>query len=145
MDDLLEAWRVNCVVNHRLLSLCPDETFELKPGKGKTIRSNWVHVVGVRRSHVESMVPQAAPIAKLDWKTSPREAIEEALRASDEAMAAVFVRLETKPIRWTAAKFFGYSVAHEAHHRSQIEIALRLGGHELPDMAMFGLWDWPKL
>ncbi len=146
LEDLLDAWRVNNAVNLRLLELCPDDAFELKPGQGKTIRSNWVHLVGVRRSHVEAMRPSAAEsIAKLDWKTAPREAIVEALTSSAEATAAVLIRLEAKPNRWTAAKFFGYSVAHEAHHRSQIEIALRIGGHEIPEMAMYGLWDWPKL
>lgn len=147
LDDLLEAWRVNCVVNHRLLVLCPDGGFDLKPGaKGKTIRSNWVHLIGVRRSHVEAMLPAAAgPVARLDWKTASREEIADALRTSDGATAAVLARLEAKPIRWTAAKFFGYCVAHEAHHRSQIETALRLGGFEMDDEAMFGLWNWPKL
>ena len=146
LDDLLDAWRVNQEVNVRLLALCPDEAFELKPGKGKTIRSNWVHLIGVRRSHVEAMLSAAAsPIARLEWKSASREAIAEALAASGEAMAAVLARLDAKPNRWTAAKFFGYSVAHESHHRSQIEIALRIGGHEWPEMTMYRLWDWPKL
>ena len=146
LDGLLDAWRVNNAVNLRLLALCPEEAFDLKPGKGKTIRSNWVHIVGVRRSHIEAMAPAAAgPIARLEWKSATRGEIEAALSASAEATAAVFARLETKPIRWTAAGFFGYSVAHEAHHRSQIEIALRLGGFEMEDAAMYGLWDWPRL
>ena len=146
LEELLDAWRVNNAVNLRLLELCPDETFDLKPGKGKTIRSNWVHLIGVRKSHVEAMLPAAAvPIAKLDWKAASREEIASALATSDEAMAASLARLDVKTNRWTAAKFFGYAVAHEAHHRSQIEIALRLGGHEPPEMAMFGLWDWPEL
>ena len=146
LDDLLDAWRANNAVNRRLLELCPNEAFDLKPGKGKTIRSNWVHLIGVRRSHVEAMSRTVAEtIPKLDWKTATREEIVIALAASDEAMAATFARLDTKPNHWTAARFFAYSVAHEAHHRSQIETTLRLNGMELEDAAMFGLWDWPKL
>lgn len=40
LDDIHRAWRTNNEVNLRLLALCPDEAMDLKPGKGKTIRSN---------------------------------------------------------------------------------------------------------
>lgn len=146
MEGLLDAWRTNNAVNLRLLGLCPDESFELKPGKGKTIRSNWVHIVGVRRSHLEAtMRREAEGVPKLDWKAATREEVAHALEVSHDLTVLLFQKLEAKPTRWTAAEFFGYSVAHEAHHRSQIEIALRLGGMELPDEAMFSLWDWPRL
>lgn len=146
LDDLLDAWRTNGRVNRRLLDLCPDEALDLKPGGGKTIRSNWVHIVGVRRSHLEAMArAEAEKVPKLDWKTATREGIADALAASEGGIEAVLRRLDAKPNRWTTANFFGYCVAHEAHHRSQIEIALRLGGRDLEDAAMFSLWDWPRL
>lgn len=147
-DDLLDAWQANDAVNRRLLALCPDASFELKPGKGKTIRSNWVHLVGLRRAYVEErarMRAEAEAIPKLDWKTATREEIVAGLEASREPMARAFERLDAKPSRWTAARFFAYVVAHEAHHRSQIEIALRLGGMEPSDAELYALWDWPKL
>jgi uncharacterized damage-inducible protein DinB len=146
LPDLLDAWRTNNAVNQRLLSLCGDESFELKPGKGKTIRSNWVHIVGVRRMHLEeSFRKEAGAIPKLDWKTASREEIAAALDVSCELSCLLFEKLDSKPTRWTAAKYFGYAVAHEAHHRSQIEIALRLGGAELSEEDMFSLWNWPKM
>ena len=146
LDDLLEAWRVNNAVNLRLLGLCPEEVFDLKPGSGKTVRSNWVHLVGVRRMHVDAMLRAAVgAVPKLDWKTATRTEIEGGLAASDAAMASVFARLDAKPNRWSAATLFAYSVAHDAHHRSQIEIALRLGGVAWPEMAGYELWDWPKM
>lgn len=144
MNSLMEAWRVNEAVCERLLELVPDGAFELKPGKGKTIRSNWTHIISVRRMHVEACSKAAAAvIPKLDWKSATREEILDGLRVSASAVAEL---LEAgKPGgRWTPELFYGYLAAHEGHHRSQIEAALRGGGHELDDLDMYGLWDWPK-
>ena len=132
LDDLLDAWRRNCAINYLLLAGCPDEAFDLKPGKGKTVRSNWVHIVGVRRGHLEqSFRKEAQEVPKLDWQTASRSEIEGALRQTDSLMELSLRRMDEtgRPPRWSAARFFGYCVAHEAHHRCQIEIALRLGGH----------------
>jgi len=145
IEDLLDAWRVNNVINLELLGLSPDETLELKPGKGKTIRSNFVHIVFFRRAYAEEkMRAEAEAIPKLDWKTAPREEIVDALNVSAEVTAELLRRVDAKPGRWTAAMRLAYCVAHEAHHRSQIEIALRLGGHEPDDAVLYRLWEWTK-
>ena len=76
LDNLLEAWRSNEALCHELLALCSDESLECKPGKGKTIRSNFVHIVGVRRMWLEEKMPkEAKEIPKLDWKTAGRKEI----------------------------------------------------------------------
>ena len=146
IEDLVLTWRTNDAVTAALLDLCPDETLDLKPGKGKTIRSNFVHIVGVRRAHIESRFRrEAESIPKLDWQAATREEMRGALQVSGDLLEELLRSLDAKPNRWNAPLFLGYAVAHEAHHRSQIEIALRLGGFELDDAAMYGLWDWPKL
>ncbi len=147
-DDLIVAWRTNNAINVRLLGLCLDDDFDLKPGKGKTIRSNFVHIVGVRRSWVEeSLKAEAATIPKLDWQEATREEILEGLIASSRAMEALLAKREANAGkgRWSAPLFFGYAVAHEAHHRSQVEIALRLAGRGPDEIELLGLWDWPKI
>ena len=35
-----------------------------------------------------------------------------------------------------------YLIAHEAHHRGQIEWALKLSGTPLDDKISYGLWEW---
>lgn len=147
LDELLDAWRANCGINLELLALCTDEDLELKPGKGKTIRSNYVHLIGVRRAYLEDkMRKEAASVAKLDWKTASREELTDGLRQTDGLIERLFRKMEesAKPGRYTTIKFFAYVVAHEAHHRSQIEIALRLNGREPPDAVLYQLWEWSK-
>src|SRR5687768_11105508 len=73
IDDLLDAWRVNNAINLEFLDVCTDEDLELKPGKGKTIRSNFVHLIAVRRMWCdEKLKAEAETIPKLDWKTATR-------------------------------------------------------------------------
>jgi uncharacterized damage-inducible protein DinB len=139
IDDLLDAWRVNNAVNLELLALCADDDMELKPGKGKSIRSNFTHIVSVRK-----MWSEAEAIPKLDWKTATREEIVEGFNTSNEAMLELFRRKEAKPGKWSTLGFFAYCVAHEAHHRSQIEIALRINDREPEDKLLYELWEWQK-
>ncbi|HTQ09837.1 MAG TPA: DinB family protein [Fimbriimonadaceae bacterium] len=148
-DDLAAAWRANCAANRGFIDLCADEDLELKPGKGKTIRSNFVHILGFRRSHLEDRLKaRAIEVPKLDWQTATRPEIESGLEVSDALMVEAFRRQEEtgKPGRWTSTLlFFAYCIAHEAHHRSQIEIALRINGREPSDAALYALWNWPGM
>lgn len=143
IDDLLESWRVNNAVTLELLRMCPDETMDLKPGKGKTIRSNFTHIVGVRGDWIKDKFPKAA-IPKLDWKTASRKEIEKALIESEKQMQDVFKKRLEKPSKNNLMSFFAYLIAHEAHHRSQIEIALRLADSGPDDATWYSWWDWAK-
>lgn len=144
-DDVCAAWRSNTDVTLRLLELVSDADFDLKPGKGKTIRSNLTHLVSTRRMWCEDgLAAQAATVPKLDWKTATREDVVEGLRASDEVMVAWFRKKASRPGK-SLARLFAYCVAHEAHHRCQIELALRLNGREPDDTALFRLWEWREV
>jgi hypothetical protein len=77
---------------------------------------------------------------------TPSEALR-ALGASRQALNAVMGRaLQTdgrvKGFRPDVAGFFGYLIAHDAHHRGQITMLTRQAGHPLPQKAMFGMWEW---
>jgi uncharacterized damage-inducible protein DinB len=142
-NEVVRAWQVNNTVTLQLLDLCPDGALDLKPGKGKTVRSNFTHIVSVRKAYIEEKLPkEAASIPKLDWKTASQAEIKEALQVSSALISQVLGKLEAKPGKWTAPLFLAYLVAHEANHRAQIEIALRLGGFEPADESLYQLWDW---
>jgi len=148
LEALLEAWQANEATNRELWALCSDDDFDLRPGKGKTIRSNFTHLVSVRRMWLEEkMKAEAAAIPKLDWKTATRAEILAGLEVSNEGMLAYLTRRAEKPGGsggWTLLKFFAYAVAHEAHHRSQVEIALRINGREPAEAKLYELWEWGK-
>ncbi|MBX7135628.1 MAG: DinB family protein [Fimbriimonadaceae bacterium] len=147
LDELLDAWRVNNALNLELLDLIEDDWMDLKPGSGKTIRSNFTHLVSVRKMWAEEkLAKDSAAIPKLDWKTASKSEIREGLRQTSDLMIELLKRrvASTKPSKWSLPLFFAYCIAHEAHHRSQIEIALRIGGHEPEDKVLYGLWEWDK-
>ncbi len=144
LDDVLEAWRANSVVTLELLDFCAEGTMGYKPGKGKTIRSNFVHILWIRAENVKEKFPKAK-ILKLDWKTATRDEIREALLISGDQMADVLRRRFEKPGKLNFMTFFAHLIAHESHHRSQIEIALRLNDGEPKEyMAWYNWWDWSK-
>jgi uncharacterized damage-inducible protein DinB len=69
------------------------------------------------------------------------------LQRSTEAIVEIFQRAETpegrvKGFKPHALGFLSYMVAHEAFHRTCIEIALRQAGHPLSDKVAYGLWEW---
>ena len=47
-----------------------------------------------------------------------------------------------KGFRPDVAGFFGYLIAHDAHHRGQVCMLARQAGHPLSQKAVFGMWEW---
>lgn len=147
LEDLIDAWRVNNVVSLELLDLISEDMFDFKAGGGKSVRSHFCHIVSVRRAWAEEKMPEeASTIRKLDVKTAPASDIRSALQMSHDVIASLLTRREAgaRPPKWSTPSFFGYLVAHEANHRAQIEVALRLAGREIPEAAMYKLWEWHK-
>ena len=145
IEDLFETWRVNNAVCVELLKFCSDDSFDLKPGRGKTIRSQFVHLINVRSQWIAEKLPdEATKIAKLDWKTADRNDLLEGLKQSGEGIEALLSKMDQSSKGRSPISFFGYIVAHDSHHRAQIELTLRLNDCELEDKEMYGLWDWNK-
>ncbi len=39
----------------------------------------------------------------------------------------------------------GYFIHHEAHHRGNILLTLKLCGYKLPTELQYGIWEWNKI
>ena len=147
IEGLIEAWRANEAINKKLLRLCSDADLDLKPGKGKTVRNNFTHIIACRRSWAGQSLPDEAKTIKTpDARTATRKQIEHGLEKSSKVMEDVFRKLCKRPGRgkWAPLTFLAYSVAHDACHRSQIEIALRINDREPSDRALGRLWYWTE-
>jgi len=97
---------------------------------------------------VKVAAPDLLPSLQKIEKEKPitKKVILDAFEKSTAAISTVLTKgFETGKIRGFkphAQAFLGYMIAHEAHHRGQIIIALKENGH-LPDKKiLYGLWEW---
>jgi uncharacterized damage-inducible protein DinB len=145
---LLNAFDTNNRINQYLIENLPPEAWKAKPpdGKGRTIAAVVAHMHNVRVMWLKAAKSEEIP-AQLDRATvTPSQALR-ALEASRQALSEVMNRAlqsngRVKGFRPDVAGFFGYLVAHDAHHRGQITMLARQLGHPLRVKAMFGMWEW---
>ena len=164
VQALLHAFDTNQAMNDMLIDGIAREAWSATPpqppataGKkaritGRPISAIVAHMHNVRvmwlkalvRSKVQVSVPE-----QLDRDTlTPAEA-KRALAESHKALRGVLEKSLTTDGRIPnfkpdAASFVGYLLAHDAHHRGQISMLARLGGHEIPKQLMFALWEWNR-
>lgn len=145
---LLKAFNTNDRINHYLIETLPPAAWKANPpdGKGRTIAAIVAHMHNVRVMWLKAAKAEDIP-AQLDRATVTPAQAKSALESSHDALSAIMRRaLETdgriKGFRPDVAGFFGYLIAHDAHHRGQIAMLARQLGHPLPQKAMFGMWEW---
>jgi hypothetical protein len=76
-----------------------------------------------------------------------KDALVESLTRSGEAISAMLNKSiagdgRVKGFKPHVTAFVGYLVAHEAHHRGQIVMTLKLEGAPVGKKTAFGLWEW---
>jgi uncharacterized damage-inducible protein DinB len=146
---LLAAFDTNDRINLYMIENLPAEAWRTEPpgGKGRTIAAIVAHMHNVRVMWLKAAAKGSKIPEQLDRiRVTPAQAMK-ALEHSRAALSAVLKSaLESdgrvKGFRPDAAGFFGYLIAHDAHHRGQISMLAREVGHPLPQKAMFGMWEW---
>ena len=135
-------------INHYMIDNLPQEAWTAKPpdGKGRIIAAIVAHMHNVRVMWLKASKAADIPEQLDRYAVTPEQAVR-ALEASRQALLAVMSSaLETdgrvRGFRPDVAGFFGYLIAHDAHHRGQIAMLARQMGHPLPQKAMFGMWEW---
>jgi uncharacterized damage-inducible protein DinB len=146
-EGLLSAFDINDRINHYLLESLPEGAWraEAPGGKGRDVASIVAHMHNVRVMWLKATKGKLP--AQLDKATVTRAQAGKALEQSRAALKEVLqASLDSdgmiKGFRPDVAGFFGYLIAHDAHHRGQIAMLARQVGHPIPQKATFGMWEW---
>jgi uncharacterized damage-inducible protein DinB len=149
-QQLLETWQINNRINLYLLEAIPPEHMGDKmTSKGRSVGEQLAHIHNVRLMWLKASMPEALDgLAKIEKEQAGDQRIY-AIGFSDSGNA--IARLleysadnggKVKGFRPHVTGFLGYLVAHDAHHRSQVIIALKQNGHQLDKKILYGIWEW---
>jgi uncharacterized damage-inducible protein DinB len=145
---LLVAFDTNDRINQYLIDNLPAAAWLAEPpqGKGRTIAAIVAHIHNVRLMWLKAAAKGSNIPEPLDRSVTAAQA-SKALEQSRAALAELLKSAldgdgGVKSFKPDVAGFFGYLIAHDAHHRGQICMLARQAGHALPQKAMFGMWEW---
>ena len=153
-ESVKESWKINTRINLNLLGhLSSDMLVAQSSGSGHTVAQHLVHMIDALKFWGQlfdkprfSTIPDLAdprveaivPIADLDLATL-RKVMEE---SRDLALEAADVDKDKGKLPYHSIEtFLIHIIAHDSHHRGQIVLALKAGGHLLPeDSAIWSPW-----
>lgn len=93
-------------------------------------------------------MPEAlAKLKKIETEdTIEKASLVESLIASGDAIGELLSfgcdTGKVKGFKPHVTAFLGYIIAHDAHHRSQVIIALKQSGHKVDQKIGYGIWEW---
>src|ERR1051326_3299782 len=137
--DLIETWHINNRINLYLLDAIDEKHLADLPsgGKGRDVGKQFAHLHNVRLMWLKVAAPKLHDKQKkIDTeKKITKKQLTESLKKSADAIAELLENGikegKIKGFKPHPAAFLGYLLAHEAHHRGQIMLALKQSGHAL--------------
>jgi uncharacterized damage-inducible protein DinB len=146
---LLTSFDTNDRINQYMIENLPAGAWRAEPpaGKGRTVAAIVAHMHNVRVMWLKAAAKGSKIPEQVDGSSMTPVQAAKALDQSRAALSNVLKSaLESdgrvKGFRPDVAGFFGYLIAHDAHHRGQVCMLARQVGHPLPQKAMFGMWEW---
>lgn len=148
--QIIETWNINNRINLYVLDAIADEHLSaVMVSKGRTVGEQFAHIHNVRLMWLKAAMPEMlSEQTKIEkGSTINKELLQNALISSGEAIASVLGNAaetggRVKGFKPHVTGFLGYLTAHDAHHRSQVIIALKQSGHPLDKKTLYGIWEW---
>ena len=153
-QQILDTWFINHRTNLKLLDNLTEEALSLTTSKrgGGTVGHQLAHIYNVRFWKLEKfnkeLVKDLTTIQAEDTKTIAM------LKGSHTISADLIAEVLKKGIadngnvkgsKRGVVPLLGYFIHHEAHHRGNILLTLKLCDFKLSDELKYGIWEWNKI
>ncbi|MGN6267134.1 MAG: DinB family protein [Ginsengibacter sp.] len=152
--QILETWFINHRTNLKVLDNLTEEALTLSTSKrgGGSVGHQLAHMYNVRFWKLEKinqeLVKELTTVKAEDSKTIAM------LKDCHTVSAGLIAEVLKKGIedggnikgnKRGLVPLLGYFIHHEAHHRGNILLTLKLCGYKLTDELKYGIWEWNKL
>jgi uncharacterized damage-inducible protein DinB len=147
--DLLDCWRLNNAINLRLIDAISDAGMKstMSARGGRDVARQFVHLHNVRWAWLSMAGADLMKgVKKMNTKIPPTKAqLKASHTASCEGIGrwiatAVDAGVKMKNFAGGPYKALGYFLAHDAHHRGNILLTLKLSGHKVDTKTQYGIW-----
>jgi uncharacterized damage-inducible protein DinB len=143
-----EAWEMNEGMNRCLLDeIGADGLSACYAPRARSVRRVFVHIHNMRLHWLGALAHDAPQLARLKSREAHDvETLRTALTASGAAiitwLCSIAKKENVKIFEHSPMSLLSFMIAHEAHHRGQIIVAMRLAGKPLARETILDLWDF---
>lgn len=153
-QQIIDTWFLNHRTNLKLINSLTEEELSLTTSKrgGGSVGHQLAHIYNVRfwklEKYDKTLVSNLNAIKAADKKTIESlidchiitaDLISEMLKKGIDEGGKV------KGFKRGVVPLLGYFIHHEAHHRGNILLTLKLCGFKLPNELKYGIWEWNKI
>ncbi len=138
---LLDSWHRNNIILVNLIGLVPPDGLDARATPtSPSVSQLFTHIHYVRLAFVSEDVPEcAAPVPTEEWvPEQDRTRLAQMLNASATTVRDAVTKrvIEARPMDLHydhPILLLQHMIWHEGYHHGQIKLALKLGGHPIPD------------